>query len=241
MKSLALLALLPLGVAAQTLTVATDVWPPFRMEVDGEIVGYDIDVLAEVAQRTGIEFSVERMPWARALRSIEYGESDLMVGLAYTRERDEYTDYLYYVYKSCRPGFYGDASITDTINTYEDLYQHRIGYVRDSAYFPRFDNDEQLFKVSTAREEQLLQMVSRGNIELLIGTDCQVDYELMQRPDLGLAKAPWQPAERIDLYYGFTEQRQLVAEKDKIEAALQAMTNDGFFDALYKEYFGDPN
>lgn len=236
--AIALVVVLATSLQARPLTVATDVWPPFRMEKDGQLYGYDIDVLTEVSKRSGLTFNVEKVPWARALRSLEHGGADLMVGLAYTQERDRYVDYLHFVYKSCRPSFYGKASTTEQISAYSDLYQFRIGYVRDSAYFARFDQDNELFKVSTAREEQLLLMASAGNIELLIGTDCQVDYELKQRPELGLSKAAWHPPERIDLYYGFSEQVDLSAEKTKIEAALQAMTNDGFFDQLYVEYFG---
>lgn len=237
--ALLVLCLLPfLRVGAQTLTVATDVWPPFRMMQGEQIVGYDIDVLNEVSARTGLTFKVEQMPWARALRSIEFGESDIMVGLAHTSERARYIDYLPQAYKSCQPAFYGLTQYTQTVNSYDDLAPYRIGYVIDSAYFSRFDHDNQLLKTAISREVQLLKMANSGNIELLIGTDCQVDYELMQRDELVLTKAPWQPAERIDLYYGFSQVNELNTAKTKIETVLQAMQNDGYFDALGARYFG---
>lgn len=238
--ALLFLSVLPCLLSAQTLTVATDVWPPFRMLQGDQIVGYDIDVLNEVAARTELTFSVEQMPWARALRSIEFGQSDIMVGLARTPERARYIDYLPLVYKSCRPAFYGLEQYSKTINTYDDLAPFRVGYVIDSAYFERFDEDNQLLKTAIPREIQLLKMANRGNIELLIGTDCQVDYELTQRKTLALTKAPWQPAERIDLYFGFSQLNELDAAKSSISKALQSMQNDGYFDALNARYFGPP-
>lgn len=47
-----------------------------------------------------------------------------------------------------------------------------------SAYFEPFDSDPALTKIGVKNEEQLLQMQLRGRIEVLIGTDCQVDFQL---------------------------------------------------------------
>lgn len=235
-----LICLLSASLAAKSLKVATDVWPPFRMQQDGELIGYDIDVLNEVGRRTGITFEIELMPWVRALRHLEYGQSDLMVGLALTAERDRYIDYLAQPYHQCRPAFYGQARLSQTLQSYGDLSDLSIGMVKDSAYFPRFDQDNDLNKVSTARENQLLLMAQSGNIDVLVGTDCQVDYQLIQQPQLTLSKAPFQPDSAIELYYGFSEEAALASQRAAIAQALSEMQADRFFYFLNQRYFNDP-
>ncbi|WP_265448659.1 transporter substrate-binding domain-containing protein, partial [Aeromonas salmonicida] len=51
---------------APTLTVATDVWPPFRvLQPDGQFRGLDMDILQRLQSRSGIQFEVKRVPWGR--------------------------------------------------------------------------------------------------------------------------------------------------------------------------------
>lgn len=239
---LTLLASLTLAQERAPLRVMTDVWPPFRMlGADGHLVGLDIDLLAELGKRTGLRFEVQRVPWARGLAELQQGKADLMTGLAKNPERERYVDYLARPYYACAPRFYAAPAFAAALTDYPQLRAHPIGYVLESVYFEPFDSDRQLEKRGVSSETQLLQMLVRGRLPVVIGTDCQVDYELRD-PALAaqIAKARYQPAARTELFLGFSRQRPLRAERQQIAEALEQMLAEGWVEHAAKHYQPQP-
>ncbi|MDT4842994.1 Bacterial extracellular solute-binding protein [compost metagenome] len=230
----AALLLLPGLVGAAepvTLRVMTDFWPPFRIAGDdGQLRGLDMDLLAELERRTGLRFEVRRAPWSRGLAALERGAADLMTGLAKTPEREAYIDYLERPYFTCAPRFYGLPEQAQGITGYPQLGQYDIGYVRGSAYFEPFDSDRSLRKVGVGNEGQLLDMLRHKRLQLVIGTDCQVDYELLNDPQLAgrIVKLAYRPPARTELFIGFSRQRPLQAQREAIAQALGQMIDEGW-------------
>ena len=103
----------------------------------------------------------------------------------------------------------------------------RIGYVLESVYFQPFDDDRSLDKVGVSSEQQLLDMLVRGRIDVLVGTDCQVDYSLLDPKLAGrIAKAAYQPEARTELYIGFSRKR--LARMPELAAALDELLRAGW-------------
>lgn len=223
-----LLPLLCRAAEPEPLRVMTDLWPPFRMEAaDGTLIGLDIDLLDELSRRSGLRFEIERAPWARGLAALEQGRADMMTGLAKTPERERYIQYLETPYYACSPRFYARPSVASLLDRYDRLRGLRIGYVLESVYFPRFDADQALDKVGVSAEAQLLEMLVRKRIDTLIGTDCQVDFALLDPTLAGhIVKASYQPQARTDLYIGFSRKR--LAQLPRVAAALSSMQTDGW-------------
>lgn len=220
------------------LRVMTDYWPPFRMEGErGALHGLDIDLLAELERRTGLRFDVQRAPWARGLAALQSGSADLMTGLARTPERERYIDYLPIPYYACAARLYGTPELAASITRYEQLRGPTIGYVLESVYFQPFDSDAGLHKSGVNNEQQLLEMLMRGRLQLVIGTDCQVDYELRDPRLAGrIVKTGYQPQTRTELFIGFTQQHPLTDEKKRIATALQQMLDEGWVAEAAKRY-----
>ena len=223
--------------AAEPLRVVTDYWPPFRMAGrDGRIEGLDIDLLEELQRRTGVQFEVRRQLWARALEDMRRGQADLMTGLARTAEREQYIDYLQPAYHACAPRLYGSPQRAASIRDYAQLTGLRIGYVLQSAYFEPFDSDPALTKIGVKNEEQLLQMQLRGRIEVLIGTDCQVDFQLRDPQLAGqLVKLAYQPPQTL-LFIGLSRASPRLAERERLSAALQALLREGWLERAAQRY-----
>lgn len=222
----------------EPLRVVTDYWPPFRMAgADGQLQGMDIDLLNELQRRTGIKFEVRLQPWARALEDMRIGQADLMTGLARTPEREQYIDYLEPYYYSCMPRFYGLAERVPTIDSYEQLQGLRIGYVLQSAYFEPFDSDNRLHKVGVKNEQQLLQMLLHGRVEVMVGTDCQVDFQLLEL-NLGprVSKLAYLPPGRTLLYLGLSRASAHEAERQLLEQALQELLQERWLKQAAKHY-----
>ena len=224
--------------AAEPLRVVTDYWPPFRMAGrDGRVEGLDIDLLEELQRRTGVQFEVRRQPWARALEDMRRGQADLMTGLVRTAEREQYIDYLQPAYHTCAPRLYGSPQRAASIRDYAQLTGLRIGYVLQSAYFEPFDSDPALTKIGVKNEEQLLQMQLRGRIEVLIGTDCQVDFQLRDPQLAGqLVKLAYQPPQQMLLFIGLSRASPRLAERERLSAALQALLREGWLERAAQRY-----
>lgn len=237
----ALLLLLGASLQAEeppALLVMTDIWPPFRMqEGDGALSGLDIDLLDQLSQRTGLRFEVQRAPWARGLAALQSGKADLMTGLAKTPEREGYIHYLPQPYYACAPRFYAAPAQAKALQSYNQLASLTIGHVLESAYFEPFDSDQQLRKTAVNTENQLLEMLVRGRLQAVIGTDCQVDYELRDARWNGrIAKAAFQPEARTDLYIGFSRQRGLQAQYQQVTQALAQMQAEGWIAKAAQRY-----
>ncbi|WP_165666377.1 substrate-binding periplasmic protein [Metapseudomonas otitidis] len=220
------------------LRVMTDYWPPFRMEGEnGRITGLDMDLLAELQRRTGLRFEVQRAPWARGLAALEGGTADLMTGLARTPERERYIDYLAQPYYACAPRLYASPETAPRIRRYADLKGPTIGFVLESAYFEPFDSDRNLVKFGVNNEVQLLQMLALGRLQVVIGSDCQVDYALRDPHLAGrIQRTVYQPDARTDLYIGFSRQRPLTAERQRIAKALEQMQAEGWVQRAAARY-----
>lgn len=223
--------------AGEPLRVVTDYWPPFRMQgAGGRLEGLDIDLLDELQRRTGLRFEVRLQPWARALEDMRRGQADLMTGLARTSGREQYIDYLEPTYYACAPRLYGSPERA-TIGDYAQLNGVRIGYVLQSAYFEPFDSDAALNKIGVKNEEQLLQMQLRGRVELMIGTDCQVDFQLRD-PTLSrqLVKLAYLPPAQTRLYVGLARSGRGAAERELLARALQQLLQDGWMERASRRY-----
>lgn len=220
------------------LLVMTDVWPPFRMQgAEGALHGLDIDLLNQLSLRTGLRFEVQRAPWARGLAALQQGKADLMTGLAKTPEREGYIDYLRQPYYACAPRFYAAPAQAAALRSYAELAGLSIGYVLESAYFQPFDSDATLRKVAVNNEVQLLEMLVRGRLQVVIGTDCQVDYELRDKRWNGrIAKAAFEPQAHTDLYISFSRERGLTAEYQKVAEALEQLRREGWVTNAARRY-----
>lgn len=242
---LALLLGLPLVAAAEEfapLRVAVDNnWPPFRMsDAQGQLRGLDFDLLDELSRRTGLRFEIQVVPWARTLAAMRNGQVQMMTGLARTAERETFIDYLQPSYYSCSPRFYGPPQRAEAITEYAQLRGPRIGYVLESAYFQAFDSDSELTKVGVKNEQQLLQMQLRGRVDLLVGTDCQLDYQLRD-PALGsrVVKLAYRPDSTTELFIGFSRQDARPREEELIGTALRQLLDEGWVTRAAARYWGD--
>ncbi|WP_339486587.1 substrate-binding periplasmic protein [Pseudomonas sp. EL_65y_Pfl2_R95] len=233
--------LLSAQVAGESLSlrVMTDVWPPFRMLTNnGTLYGLDIDLLHEIAQRSGYKVVVERAPWARGLAALQSGRADMMTGLAKTAEREQYISYLEPAYYACAPRIYVAPQTAPSLTHYQQLAGKRIGYVLDSAYFEPFDSDKKLDKIAVNNESQLLGMLVRGRIQAFVGTDCQVDH-VLRDPSMAkrIAKAAYKPDSQTKLYLGFSRVGDHAEAMQRIGEVLKQLREEGWI-ARRAEHYG---
>ncbi|MNY60337.1 hypothetical protein D3C86_1968730 [compost metagenome] len=73
-------------------------------------------------------------------------------------------------------------------------------------------------------------MLRHKRLQLVIGTDCQVDYELLRDPNLAgrIVKLAYRPPARTELFLGFSRQRPLQAQRRAIAEAMGQLLDEGW-------------
>lgn len=100
--------------------IGTDVtYPPFEMEIDGKLVGVDMEILAAIAEDQGFEYNVEALGFDAAVTALESGEKDAVIaGMSITAERQEKYDFTDPYYETGQTF----AVLSDSsIDSWEDL------------------------------------------------------------------------------------------------------------------------
>ncbi|SDL55201.1 basic amino acid ABC transporter substrate-binding protein [Halarsenatibacter silvermanii] len=91
----ALVLLFSTGLAAETYTVGTSAgFPPFEYVEDGEIVGFDIDLMEAIGEEQGFEVEFVDISFDSLIPGLNAGQFDIVAaGMTITEERAEVVDF----------------------------------------------------------------------------------------------------------------------------------------------------
>lgn len=222
------------------IVMVTEQWPPFRINDEKSPFGFrgiDIDITNKLSKALGITIEIQRHPWARALELIRSGQADMITGIAYTQEREAFMHYIPVSYYAVRPVFYTQKRKGMLIKSYEDLYGPSVGYSLNSAYFEPFNSDSKINKVGLSKEEQLLQVLALGRIDIIIGTDPNISYDVAR---LGyrdvLEPTTYKPPNKTELFIALSRKSPAIAFSQNIEQVLRRFMADGTINKIINTY-----
>jgi polar amino acid transport system substrate-binding protein len=220
--------------------MVTEQWPPFRINDEKSPSGFrgiDIDITNKLSEALGITIEIQHHPWARALELMRSGQADMITGIAYTPERETFMHYVPISYYSVRPVFYTQKGKGHLTQSYNDLYGPSVGYSLNSAYFEPFNSDTKINKVGLSKEEQLLQVLALGRIDIIIGTDPNISYDVAR---LGyrdvLEPTTYQPPNKTELFIALSRKSRAIDIAVDIEKVLRLLKANGYIDKIIKTY-----
>ena len=76
------------GAVAEPLKFLTEEYPPYAVRADGGYSGIGVDQVKAIAATAGIDYTMEMMPWARALALAESQPQVCIFAAAHNAERD---------------------------------------------------------------------------------------------------------------------------------------------------------
>jgi len=229
-----------IGFSDQPLVAVTEIWPPFRInspEAEDGITGVDIDILKGLEKHLKQKIVVHRHPFARALAMIRAGEADLISGVAFTSKRSEFISYVPTAYFLVTPVFYTQKDRGHLVRNYDDLYRFKIGYSLHSAYFEPFNSDARLQKIGVSTEEQLIKMVALGRIDIIIGTNPNLAWDIKKHGFKDkIEQIHYIPPKATPIYMGLAKKDNLVVLQGKIDDYLKKMVSSGELEQISKKY-----
>jgi ABC-type amino acid transport substrate-binding protein len=224
-------------VSAGQLTVCSDApYPPFEFEEDGEFTGFDIELLREVAGRMDLEIEVNVVPFDGIWLAPAAGTCDIVASaVTITPERQGAAAF-------SEPYFDAEQSLMvrsddeDTFAALDDLAGATIGvqtgttgegYAEENA-----PTDAELR--SYDEPAALFLALESGEIDAILQDFPVNAYRITQGGDFVLT-------ERFDTgeAYGFAVAQDNEALIDEVDGHLEDMRDDGTYDDIFTEWFGE--
>ena len=226
--------------AADSFTIATDtVFKPFEyIDVEGEFVGIDVDILAAIAEDQGFEYELNSLGWDASIAACQAGQADGMIaGASITDERKEsgwmFSDG-YYFATQCMA-----ARVDEEIKGFEDLKGETVGVktgTQGAAYAESL-KDEYGFDIMYFEDSPTMYLAVEGRqVEA-----CFEDTPIMltQIRDLELSMEIVRGSENEGSPYGFA----IFSDKsqgllDMFNAGLANIIANGTYEEIITRYLG---
>ncbi len=178
LRSLLTLALLHAPQTwAEKVTMVTTPWEPFFSEIlpQGGVI---TDIASAAFAREGHQSSIDWYPWVRALKIVEKGSADVVMGAYYSKERAEkylYSDPIFDI----EVGLMALRELdVKNYKTLEDLKPHTIGVMRGWVYTEAFDDADFLDKHLITDQITAVRMLFAKRIEMLAASVAVFHHEV---------------------------------------------------------------
>lgn len=246
-KQSALAATLALGLSlagqaiAQTSTVKVVTDPSFvpfeMMDADtGEMIGFDMDIINEVAERAGFEVDLTTMEFNGIIPAVQTGSQEIAIaGVTITEERAEIVDFSDPYYDSgLRIMVRAD---NDSVETIEDLEGMSIATKIGSTsydYLQETLGDNADITPYPGTSDMYMALLGR-NVDAAFYDAPNVSYFAQTRGE-GRTKVVGPLYEGQQYGIVFHKGSQWV---EPVNEALAEMREDGTYDEIYEKWFGE--
>lgn len=222
------------------LTCYSTAFEPFVIhQADGHISGIDVDVIAEIAARTGLNIRIGLKPWLRLEQDFHEGNA-VGCGFAYSRtaERLAYmqftqvplhtTEYVLFYRRDRLPEFSGLDSMrgrTIAVNR---------GFRRPAAFDEALAAGQfKLFEVT--KDRQSMQMLERGRIDAVLA-NLDVGRYLIKQLGLSEQIVAGPPLSSMPTFLVFSLDPQYTAYVPRFDQALRQVIADGTYQRIFERY-----
>lgn len=223
--------------AAETLEAVTDPsFVPFEMmdQDSGEMVGFDMDILAEVAKRAGFDYNLRTMDFNGIIPAVQTGNANVAIaGITITEEREKIVDFSDPYYDSgLRLLVPQDSDVTEIA----DLEGKKVGTkIGSTSYDFLTANLENADITPYPGSADMYMALMSGSVDAVFYDAPNVGYFAKTRGgDRVKTVGPLYEGQQYGI--AFNEGSEWV---DDANAALVSMKEDGTYAEIYKKWFGE--
>ncbi|GLR63964.1 transporter substrate-binding domain-containing protein [Marinospirillum insulare] len=223
---------------AATLKALTDPsFVPFEMmdPASGEMIGFDMDILAEVAKRAGFEYDLKTMDFNGIIPALQTRNTDIaLAGITITKEREKIVDFSDPYYDSGLRILV--RSNNDQVETIQDLKGKKVGTKIGSTSYN--------FLVQELGEDNSVTPYPGSSDMYMALMSGAIDAVFYDAPNVGYfssTKGKGRTKVTGPLYEGQQYGIALVSGSPwvkKVNKALAGMKADGTYKTIYEKWFG---
>lgn len=218
-----------------------DAYAPFGFrDEDNKLVGFDIDLAEEVAERMGIVFDFKAIDWNNKEEELESGKIDIIwSGFNITPDRKEYVIYTK-PYMINRQVILVAAGKGTGIVSADDLAGKVVGTQLGAPSDEYIEHYEKLMKsfakfITYDNYKHAFKALEDGEVEAIICDELVVRYEMNRNPGkFDMIEATVGPVTEIGV--GFRKEDTEL--RDKVQEVLSEIVKDGTAKRISEKWFG---
>jgi polar amino acid transport system substrate-binding protein len=182
----------PKTIEPGKLTVGVNGDMPMTSIKDGKLIGTDAGLLAQIAERLGLEVKPVQMEWSALIQATKQGKVDIMLGsMGWTDERSKVmllTDPIYYF------GTFLLQKKDTNYSTFADISGHKIGTVTGFTLVPELKSIPNVGEVKLYdTSDGVVRDLVAGRLDMAVLDPGLVQYALLQHPEWNLHQVALKP------------------------------------------------
>lgn len=165
---------------------------PMTSLKDGQFIGTDGEMIAQIAEELGLELAPQQMDWSAAIESTKSGRVDLMLGaMGWTAERSEVmllSDPIYYF------GTLLAQKNATSYGTFADMAGKKVGTVTGFTLVPELKSIPGIGEVKLYdTSDGVMRDLVAGRLDIAILDPPLVELAIAEHPDWDLHQVPLAP------------------------------------------------
>ncbi|UFT99144.1 basic amino acid ABC transporter substrate-binding protein [Radiobacillus kanasensis] len=220
------------------LQVGTDAaFAPFEYMDKGEIVGFDVDLLAAVMEEAGYEYELKNVGWDPLFASLQGKDLDIGVaGITINAERKQTFDFSLPYFESTHMIVFNAG---DDISSAKDLKELKIGVQngttgQTAAEKVVGENADNMLKYETTAVA--FMALANGDVDAVVTDNVVANEYVKNNPDANVETITDKENFEAEFYgWMFPKDSKIKADLDE---ALTAVIENGKYQEIYKEWFG---
>jgi polar amino acid transport system substrate-binding protein len=216
------------------LTVGTDMpYAPFESREGGEVVGFDADIINEIATRIGLETEWVDSPFDTIFTDLAAGQFDVVIsGATITPEREEQVNFSIPYFRSLQAlTVQEDAGIA----TFDDVGDGHVVAVQSGTTGEAWAEENLVPNGAQIRAfpdyPPLYNALEAGQVDAVVFDESSAVPEVSARRGIELVDTV-----DTDEAYGIAVDPNNPDLLDAVNEALQAMIDDGTYDQIYSAF-----
>jgi ABC-type amino acid transport substrate-binding protein len=225
------------GLKGQTIAVAFDSdSPPFTAMENGTLSGFDVDVIDEVAKRSGFTLEKKPLPFDGVLPALLAGQAQ--IGAASMSITDKRKEAVNFSSPYFRTGIVLATRPDSPVQGVEDLKGRSVAVrtgSNNSLYMEQlpFASEIEIHRYNTTNEQ--LTAVLSGVDDAVANDGSILDFYIAKQ---GEGKLEIRGPLLTQDNYGYAVPKDRPEVKEAIDTSLLAMVGDGTYAKIYQKYFG---
>jgi polar amino acid transport system substrate-binding protein/glutamine transport system substrate-binding protein len=220
--------------SATTIVVGADTtFPPFETETNGQVTGFDIDMINAIAKAENMTVSLKTLPFDGIIPSLQAGSIDAAVaGITIKKSRMQNVEFSDAYYKS---GLSVLVKKDSEIKSFDDLKGHVVATKKatSSVDYLTGHGIEQDYIKQFQSIDAAYQALETGGADAVI-FDNPVNVNFKAAHDNVQTVGPLLTGE----YYGIAISKQKPELVEKINDGLAKIKQNGEYQKLFEKYFG---